>query len=105
MERHGAAKRAIDREKEPDPGASINLDLGGFSREPSPEDAAVLNDEMEQLLSGLKPHHRQMVELRLQGFSTIDIGEQVKTTDRQVRNVLEAFGSKLQERLQESSGL
>jgi DNA-directed RNA polymerase specialized sigma24 family protein len=69
-----------------------------FSREPSPDEGAVLLDELEHVLEPFPPLHRQIVELRLQGHLPAEIAERIDRSVRWVRRVLEQFRARLEER-------
>jgi RNA polymerase sigma-70 factor, ECF subfamily len=79
------------------------LDLAG--REPTPYEAALLADVVEDLLNGLGPRDRQVVALRLQGFSVAEISGEIQRTQRTVRRVLEWAKSRLQSRWDEADDL
>jgi RNA polymerase sigma factor (sigma-70 family) len=94
--RHGAGKRNASLE-EP-------LDFNGearpiLSREPTPEQAAILTEELERLLAPLKPHERRIVELRLDGDGIDEIAAQVGRSGRTVRRTLASLGEELRWRL------
>jgi RNA polymerase sigma-70 factor (ECF subfamily) len=95
VERHiGAERRSVNRE------APIG-DLDGISpaalaRGPSPEDEAIVLEELHQAMRQLSPLHRQMVELTLQGYGSVEVAKQTERSDRLVRLVLENFRSRLQ---------
>lgn len=59
-----------------------------IARGPTPAEAIVLAELVERLLDGLDDRERQIVLLRLQGFTEQEIATQVGRTDRTVRNVL-----------------
>lgn len=85
---HRAAKRDIAAETAQED--SANPVLGEvFAREPTPEEAVVFLDNLEHFLAQLKPQDRQVLELRMQGFSSEEIAARLGTYDRKVRRVLE----------------
>jgi RNA polymerase sigma-70 factor, ECF subfamily len=57
--------------------------------EPSPEAAVALIDEFERFMGQLPPTERQVLALKLQGYSTVEIAEQIGSYDRKVRRILE----------------
>ena len=90
---HGAEKRDARR--------SVDLsDLTCLSpdREPTPEEAAELSDEIEGLLKPLVPIHRRIVELRLQDERVVDIAAETGASERTVRRVLSDLRRSLAER-------
>ena len=60
-----------------------------LSREPSPDEATALIDQMEHFLSELNPESRKILELRMQGYSTLEISKQLNVTDRKIRRLME----------------
>lgn len=92
VERHSAGKRAVKQEKHA--GAAVEsgdslLHLAQ-AREPTPLEAAALIDEVQKLLDQMEPHHRPILELRLQGHNQAEIAEQLQCSERTVRRVLES---------------
>src|SRR5262249_18828209 len=69
------------------------------SREPTPEQAAVLAETVEQVLTGLDADERYIIELSLQGYTTQEISEQLGRAERSVRRLRERVRKQL-ERLQ-----
>jgi RNA polymerase sigma-70 factor (ECF subfamily) len=69
------------------------------SREPTPEQAAILAETVEQVLRGLDADERSIIELSLQGYTTQEISEQVGRAERSVRRLRERVRKQL-ERLQ-----
>lgn len=57
--------------------------------EPSPEAAVALVDEFDRFMAQLPQLDRQVLELKLQGYSTIEIAEKINSYDRKVRRILE----------------
>src|SRR5262249_13331718 len=68
-------------------------------REPTPEQAGVLAETVEQVLRGLDDDERAIIELSLQGYSTQEISEQLGRATRSVRRLRERVRKQL-ERLQ-----
>ena len=68
-------------------------------REPTPEEAAALTDLLEQLMHRLKPLQREILTLRLQGYSTAEIAQQVKRSQRMVQYTLQAVRNHLEKLL------
>ena len=85
---HLCAKRSVRREAQGgDESQKVLLSL--LAREPAPEEAVALLDEMEALLAQLRPVDRQIVEMKLQGFNSLEIAEQLGVSDRKVRRLME----------------
>jgi RNA polymerase sigma-70 factor, ECF subfamily len=91
INREAVAPRAAD--------AAPWRDVAG--REPTPEEAAVLMETTENLLSGLDEDERPIIELSLQGHSTQEISDQLGRANRSVRRLRERVRRQL-ERLLES---
>lgn len=66
-----------------------------LAREPTPEEAAVFSDLVEQLARQSSELERPILALCLQGYTQVEISEQVGCTERTVRRVL----TRLRERL------
>jgi RNA polymerase sigma-70 factor (ECF subfamily) len=85
---HQAGKRDAGR----DAGSgdeTQDLVVNLLSREPSPDEATALIDQMEHFLSELNPESRKILELRMQGYSTLEISKQLNVTDRKIRRLME----------------
>lgn len=65
------------------------------SREPTPEDAAVLTETLEQLMARLTAREQEILSLHLQGYEISEIGERVGRTRRTVRRALDHARSEL----------
>jgi RNA polymerase sigma-70 factor, ECF subfamily len=85
---HRAAKRNPGQEAVKDDGPHDRLqDLLGA--EPTPEATVAFIDQFEHLLNQLQPQEREILELRLQGFSNEEIAEKLGIYDRKIRRVIE----------------
>jgi RNA polymerase sigma factor (sigma-70 family) len=85
-----ADRRNFHREAEPSGSArSIALWQQAAGREPTPDEAIVLAETVEELLARLDGDERTIVELSLQGFSTQEISEQTGRAERSVRRLRE----------------
>ncbi|HYV36680.1 MAG TPA: sigma-70 family RNA polymerase sigma factor [Gemmataceae bacterium] len=67
-----------------------------FGREPTPLEAAVLSETVEQLLAELDEDERPILELSLQGYTTREIGEQLGRAERTVRLLREGVRHRLE---------
>jgi RNA polymerase sigma-70 factor, ECF subfamily len=72
------------------------LDWAALAREPSPAEAAALNDTLDTVLAPLRETHREVVVLTLQGYTQEEIAEQVGCSSRTVRRVLTQVQDELQ---------
>ena len=73
-----------------------------LGREPTPLEAAVLSETVEQLLAGLDEDERPVLELSLQGYTTREISEMLGRAERTVRLLREGVRHRL-ERMQRGS--
>jgi RNA polymerase sigma-70 factor, ECF subfamily len=73
--------------------------LEAFSREPTPHEAAVLSETVEQLLVHLDEEERPILEMSLQGYTTREISERLGRAERTVRLLREGVRHRL-ERMQ-----
>src|SRR5687767_5800559 len=92
VERRSARKRAGAREvllDEDRDAAGVKAET--LAREPTPAEAAALADTLESLLAPLEPLQRQMIALRLEGYSQEEIAKKVARSERTVRRALEQF--------------
>jgi RNA polymerase sigma-70 factor (ECF subfamily) len=92
---HRAERRDLARE------AAVPEGAGGewrdaVGREPTPEQAAVLAETIEDLLRDLDADERQVVELSLQGHSTHEISAQLGRAARSVRRLRERVRRRLE---------
>jgi RNA polymerase sigma-70 factor (ECF subfamily) len=99
VEYHRAQCRDTAREAAGPPGA----EAGGGSwpeaagREPTPLEAAVLNETVEQVLAGLGETQRPVLELSLQGYTTREISQQLGRAERTVRLLREGVRHRLEQ--------
>jgi DNA-directed RNA polymerase specialized sigma24 family protein len=85
---HTAAKRDCAREALPDDEPVPTL-AGLRDVQPSPETAVAFVDQLEHLCTRLRPQDRKVLHMRLQGYSSLEIAEELGTSDRLVRRSLE----------------
>jgi RNA polymerase sigma-70 factor, ECF subfamily len=100
---YGAERRNISRET---PDASSEAPAPwreALGREPTPEQAAMLTETVEQLLVDLDASDRPLLELSLQGFSTQEISEQLGRAERSVRRFRERMRKQLERMRLESA--
>jgi RNA polymerase sigma-70 factor (ECF subfamily) len=89
------AAREVSQPQE-DEGAQWVEPIG---REPTPLEAAVLGETVEQLFAALDEEERPILELSLQGYSTREISERLGRAERTVRLLREGVRHRL-ERMQ-----
>lgn len=98
---HRAACRDVARESPPPPENQATPWLEPFGREPTPLEAAVLGETIEQLLAGLDEEERPVLELSLQGYGTREISQRLGRAERTVRLLREGVRRRLEELQQE----
>ena len=98
---HRAECRNADREMSLAPGGEATPWLEPAGREPTPLEAAVLSETVEQLLAGLDEEERPIVEMSLQGHTTREISERLGRAERTVRLLREGVRKRLQRMQQE----
>ena len=81
-----------DIRKETAPGLAADDDSAaswqGLAPGPTPAEAAILAETVEQVFASLKERERQIVELHLQGLEIAEIQAQVQRAEYTVRDVL-----------------
>ncbi len=95
-----AERRDVDREAPAPP--PVEQSSGGAGEtasdpEPTPIEAAMLAETVENLMGRLDGWQRTILELRLQGYEIPEIAEQVGRTERTVYRVLERVKDWLRE--------
>jgi RNA polymerase sigma factor (sigma-70 family) len=85
---HTAAKRNPGQETRQSDEAYDHLPelLAG---EPSPEVTVAFLDQLEHFLGELRPQERQILEMRMQGYSNEEIAAKLDIYDRKIRRVME----------------
>jgi RNA polymerase sigma-70 factor (ECF subfamily) len=97
VDRVTAARRDIRRELSAQPGPDQSgVLLEGLSREPTPQDAAILEETVAELMQGMDQRERDILSLSLQGYSATEISEQLGRAERTVRRVRENIRKRLQ---------
>jgi RNA polymerase sigma-70 factor (ECF subfamily) len=100
-----AEKRDAAREASA-PAGSENAEpwRDAVARDATPEQAVVLAETVEQLLSKLDADERPVVELSLQGYTTPEISERLGRAERSVRRLRERVRHQL-ERLKDGASI
>ena len=89
-----AACRDVRREVTASPSQSADSWLGPAD-EPTPSEAAVLTDTLEQLMQALEASDRDVLTLQLQGYTIPEISRQVHRSERTVCRILERVRRRL----------
>jgi len=93
---HRAECRDVAREVSLTRGEEEKAWLDPLGREPTPLEAAVLNETVEQLLADLDEEERPILELSLLGHTTREISEQLGRAERTVRLLREGIRHRLE---------
>jgi RNA polymerase sigma factor (sigma-70 family) len=101
LEYHSADKRDLSRE-EPEV-CWEELDAAVLATDPSPAEAMALADQLEQIMRAFDPLPRQMLQLRLQGYTLDEIADQTRRSLRTVRRVLDRVKEYMLRRFQDSA--
>jgi RNA polymerase sigma-70 factor, ECF subfamily len=93
-----AQRRDVQREIPGPASAERSTDSWeAIAREPTPEEAAVLNEAVEQVLRDLHERERPILLMALQGYSPVEISAEVHRTERTVYRVLKRVRDKLED--------
>jgi RNA polymerase sigma-70 factor (ECF subfamily) len=96
---HSTDKRAIDRQQNfGSEDSLLGLQAEVLARGPSPVEAAALADELEQVFGRLKPVHRRMLELRLQGYTIEEIAATTQRSEQRVYRILQRIKQELRQK-------
>lgn len=102
-----ACRNYIRETRQPATDDSVS-DFQAIARDPTPSDAAMLTETVDQVLRDLQPREKQVVTLSLEGYSVPEISSQVGRTERTVHRVLKRVRERLEKMQDEpevSSGL
>ena len=73
----------------PDSGGASGREWTAIVREPTPQEAASLAETVENLMLALPERHREILSLRLEGFTSLEISRQIGRTERTVECLLQ----------------
>ena len=97
VEYHRAERRDVRREAAAQPGSEGSEPWWqAVSREPTPEEATVLAETVEQLLRDLPEAERPILELSLQGYTAREICDRTGRAERSVRRLREQIRRRLE---------
>ncbi|HXG11997.1 MAG TPA: sigma-70 family RNA polymerase sigma factor [Gemmataceae bacterium] len=97
VEFHQAAKRDPHLEAEQGSRSQERL-MELLDRDPSPEAAVAFLDQLEALFNTMTPRERQVLEMRLQGYSNDEIVAKLGlTNDRAIRRIFERIRSRAEQ--------
>ena len=90
------AKRNIRREVAGKAHNSTDSSIHAISVEPTPEELAVFNETLDQLFDRIPESFREVVLLRLEGLSNLEISEKIGRTERTVYRWLDGVRETLE---------
>ena len=91
-------KRAVDREQNfGSEDSLLGIQMQALGNEPTPLEAVALADLLQQVLQGIEPRERRMLELRLQGYNLEEIAAETQRSRRTVRRVLDEVKQRLEQ--------
>jgi RNA polymerase sigma-70 factor (ECF subfamily) len=90
-----AARRDVQREADVPPDEAWKALEEVAARDPTPSEAAVLAETVEELLRGLEAFDREILILQLQGCTIPEISTQVTRAERTVRRAIERIRKRL----------
>lgn len=100
VEFHTAQKRGVYTEESTAGNASVyGVPPEMIVRQPSPDDAAAVVEELKQVMQTLDELPRQILELALQNHTIEEIGDQVHRSPRTIRRSLQQVRDELEKRL------
>ena len=82
--------------------ADRETDKEAIAREPTPDEAAMLAETLEQLMRPMDQRQRKMVVLVLQGLNEREISDNVGRSQRTVRRLLQRVKAKLESMCKEN---
>jgi RNA polymerase sigma-70 factor (ECF subfamily) len=94
---HRAERRDAAREVIQSPADGAAPWQEPLGREPTPFEAAVLSETVDQLLAGLDEDERPILEMSLQGHTTREISERLGRAERTVRLLREGVRHRLEQ--------
>lgn len=100
---HTAQKRSVHQEAGPQQRSSQWQAMHSVATEPTPHDALELIESLDDLLRALDDTQRQIIEMRLAGWHVADIAIRSERTERTVRRVVNLFGKRLEQRINDKS--
>ena len=85
---HHMAKRDVTKESsDGEDGQERLKELLG--RDPTPEASILFMDQLKHFLLNLRPQEREIVDLRMQNFTAVEIAQKLNVSERTIRRLLE----------------
>ncbi len=101
VRRHSAAKRDAAQEvTRRDNSLPDDFHLEKLANTPSPVEAFIFAEMIESVSEKLDARHAMLLELRMEGYSQMEIANQLQTSDRSIRRMLDSVRAVLSRELQ-----
>lgn len=101
IEHFRAACRDVTREAAPPATDDSIASFALIAREPSPSEAAMMIETVEQITAALEPRDRRVLEMRMQGATMAEISSELNCTERTVERALERMRRKLEKAVEQ----
>lgn len=75
----------------------VNVPVEAVARDPTPFEAAVLTETVQQLMQKLDERERAVLELRFQNYTVLEIGAQTGQTEHAVEGILKKIRKYMQQ--------
>ena len=102
VEFHTAKKRGVYTEESHGKASTFGVPPEAVVRDPSPDDAAAVIEELNRVMQGLGTLQQRVLELALQNHETPDICAEVYRSERTVRRILQQIRDELEAKLLKS---
>jgi RNA polymerase sigma-70 factor (ECF subfamily) len=96
VEHFQAGCRDVRREAARRSASDLAWDWDTIAPDPTPSEAVLFSETLQEVLDGLREDQRPIVRLRLQGFSPREISERVGCTERTIERVLKSVRAALE---------
>jgi RNA polymerase sigma-70 factor (ECF subfamily) len=84
-----AFHRAAKRDPYAETSAPQEVLMSRLTSGPTPEEAVLFVDQLENFLGKLQPVERQILELRMEGHNNLEIADKLGISDRKIRRLME----------------
>lgn len=99
VNRNSAQKRNYQRDQSLQLQGGVELPLEVVVRDPTPDEAAAVTEQLEIMFDRLSETERDVFRLRLEGLSDLEIANKVKRSQRTVRRAVEKSREMLETQL------
>jgi RNA polymerase sigma-70 factor (ECF subfamily) len=102
---HSAKRRSVQREQSQTRDENMVEAYPELIAElPTPAEAVEAVEELEAVMARLSPQEREILQLRLEGYNSLEIAVRLRRTDRTVRRAMEHVRIEFQRRLMVPDG-